>query len=568
MGALGGSKDFVGPKPVLMLEFGNIGAELARAADWLLSHCAQAGMRADDSYRIDLVIAEALGNIASYAYADTDPGKSRVAVVELCWQQNQGGVMVVLRDFGGYFDPAGYAAAPLAVDLEQATLGGMGIALMHRYSDAISYQRQRDSNQLTLYFSIQATGPAADAAPGDSLRKDDERLAMICRSALFHGLDRAAVASLLANCPSRRLMAGDTLLAEGQVNYHLYIVLQGVLAVLPAGGDALSRVEIPAGECLGELSIIDGLPTSARVVAHIDTEVLVVSEALLWQHLGHMPRLARNMLKVLTRRVRQQSQLTLAAMEQQLRFEHLQRELSLAADLQSNMLPVDFERFGEDLRHADVHALMEPARDVGGDFYDIFMLGNDRICVAVGDVSGKGMPAALFMVRSMTLLRTQVRKKRSLARSMARINQLLCENNPTNMFVTMVVAVISPRRRELRWVNGGHCAPLLLRRKGGLQQLEIPRGILLGVDDSVVFPEGHCRFRSGDSLLLYSDGVTEAQNAGGELFGEQRLLDALGNSNGDNAERLIRRVRTSLADYAADADVADDITLLAFHHQR
>ena len=553
------------PTPLLTLAFGDVGAELASASDWLLSHCAHAGLRVDDSYRIDLVVAEALGNIASYAYADSD---NKDAAVELSWQQNRGGVMVVLRDFGERFDPARNPGAPLAVDLDQVTPGGMGLILMHRYSDAISYQRQRDSNQLTLYFAIPVNRPAQLGVLCDGLRTSGERLAMICHSALFRGLDESAVSTLLASCPCRRLTKGGTLLAEGQVNYHLYIVLSGTLAVMPTGNDAHSRVEIPAGECIGELSIIDGMPVSARVVASSDAEVLVVSEALLWQHLGHMPQLARNMLKVLAGRVRRQNQLTLDAMEQQLRFEHLQREMSLAANLQSTMLPVDFERFGEDLRHIDVHALMEPARDIGGDFYDIFMLGNDRFCVAVGDVSGKGMSAALFMVRSMTLLRTQVRKKRSLSRSMAQINRLLCENNPTNMFVTLVVAVISPRRRELRWVNGGHCAPLLLRRKGGLLALDSPRGILLGVDDSVVFEEGHCRFRAGDSLLLYSDGVTEAQNAVGELFGEQRLLQALDKAAGDNAGKLIQRVRSAMLGYVAQADVSDDITLLALRYQR
>ena len=550
--------------PGISLDLTNVGVELTRAADWVLAHCVQSGLSADDSYRIDLVVAEALGNIASYAYS----GEDELALAELSWRQNPGGVMLVIKDSGWHFDPTRRASEPPAAELSQVIPGGMGIALMRRYSDAISYHRELGCNQLTLYFAIDAAsllGAQAQEAVADGRKSD---LAKACRCPLFKGLDESALVSLLEKCPVRQLSAGEVLLAEGQINHHLYIVLSGELAVGLRSSSGHSMLTIQAGECLGELSIIDGMPASAGVRANSDAELLVVSDELFWERVTLMPRLARNMLKVLTERVRRQNELTLDAMEQQLRFEHMGRELSLAADLQSSMLPMDFERFGEDLVHADVHALMEPARDVGGDFYDIFMVDNDRICVAVGDVSGKGMPAALFMVRSMTLLRTQVRKKRSLSKSMAVINQLLCENNPTNMFVTMVVAVINLRRRELRWVNGGHCAPLHLRRKGELQQLDAPRGILLGVDDSVVFPEGDCRFRPGDSLLLYSDGVTEARNASGELFGEQRLLAALGKSNDDNAERLVRRVRTSLADYAADADVADDITLLAFYHQR
>jgi len=546
------------------LDLVNVGVELTRAADWVLTHCVQSGIPADDSYRIDLVVAEALGNIASYAYS----GDEEEALAELSWRQNPGGVMLVIKDFGWHFDPTQRDSEPQAANLSKVIPGGMGIALMRRYSDAISYHRESGNNQLTLYFAIEAAsrvGAQAQEQTGDGRRSD---LAKACRCPLFNGLDQSALVSLLEKCPLRRLSADEVLLAAGQINHHLYIVLSGELAVGLRRGGGQSVLTIKAGECLGELSIIDGMPASAGVRAKSDTELLVVSDELFWERVTLMPRLARNMLRVLTERVRRQNELTLEAMEQQLRFEHMGRELSLAADLQSSMLPMDFERFGEELRRSDVYALMEPARDVGGDFYDIFMVDNDSICVAVGDVSGKGMPAALFMVRSMTLLRTQVRKKRNLSKSMAVINQLLCENNPTNMFVTMVVAVINSRRRELRWVNGGHCAPLLLRRKGGPQQLDSPRGILLGVDDSVVFPEGDCRFRPGDSLLLYSDGVTESRNAGGELFGEQRLLETLGKSSGDNAERLIRRVRTSLADYSADAEVADDITLLAFHHQR
>ncbi len=255
----------------------------------------------------------------------------------------------------------------------------------------------------------------------------------------------------MSDCPIRQLQAGDVLLAPGTPNRNLYLLLRGRLKVHVGRLDA-DAVAIEPGECVGEISLIDGEPPTGYVIADEPGEVLVVTETQLWEQLLRVPEIAKNFTRLFAARFRARSAAMQRALEQQLRYQHLQRELAIARDIQTGMLPRDV-RLGPEI---EIAAQMTPAHEIGGDFYDIFPIGREEYCLAIGDVSGKGIPAALFMVKTMTVLRTELLKEQPIEEALRRLNMLLCEDNARCMFATLIVATVNKVTGVVRYANAGH----------------------------------------------------------------------------------------------------------------
>jgi sigma-B regulation protein RsbU (phosphoserine phosphatase) len=284
----------------------------------------------------------------------------------------------------------------------------------------------------------------------DRRRSPDRRgNAFLSQQRILEGIPYEVFEPLIDRCRMRDLAPGEVLLSLGQTNHALHLLLSGRLQVHLDAADSRNWLDVAPGECVGEMSIIDGQPVSAYVVAEVASRVLSIPEELLWSELAVAPGIARNLLKVLAMRMRRRNDLLLRAMEQRMQLELLQRSLQAAHDLQMSMLPSE----RPELPHhpqVEVYALVEAARDVGGDFYDAFEVNERQLCLAVGDVSGKGMPAALFMVRALTLLRTEISAGGALEQVLERLNRRLCEDNPSCMFVTLFLALVdsrSPRGR-------------------------------------------------------------------------------------------------------------------------
>jgi len=246
------------------------------------------------------------------------------------------------------------------------------------------------------------------------------------------------------------------------------------------------------------------------------------------------------------------------ALEHKTRLIALERELDIAAKIQAAIMPRDFPS-GADL---DMHARMIPAREVGGDFYDVIPLGDDRIGVAVADVSGKGVPAAFFMLIARTLLRATASFEPSPAACLTRLNDLLAADNEQMLFVTLFFGVLDRRTGTFTYANGGHNPPYLIR-DGRPEELPPTGDMALAVMEELVFSERHCRLAPGDAVFLFTDGVTEAFDPAGEAFGEPRLTGLLGRGGGDEATALIDRVIDGVLRFTGDAQQADDITCLA-----
>ena len=236
----------------------------------------------------------------------------------------------------------------------------------------------------------------------------------------------------------------------------------------------------------------------------------------------------------------------------------LQNELDVASNIQQSILPTTFPN-GRDYQ---VFANMEPARNVGGDFFDIVNLDNDRIGIAIADVSDKGVPAALFMMSSRTWLKGSAISYLEPGPVLHEVNTLLHENNETQMFVTLLYAVYDPETGNFTYASGGHDAPLLVRADGSSELLPLTGGIALGIIPGLEYEQNTITLNPGETLVLYTDGVTEAMNNEGEQFGVERLREVFHSSTPDNSDEATRMIFNAVSEFAAGAAQSDDITCL------
>jgi len=242
--------------------------------------------------------------------------------------------------------------------------------------------------------------------------------------------------------------------------------------------------------------------------------------------------------------------------------ERMESELNVARDIQLGIVPKLFPPFPE-RKEIDLHASLESAREVGGDLYDFQFLDDDHLYVAIGDVSGKGVPASLFMAVSITMLRAVSRRTAAPDEVLTRLNAPLCRDNDAAMFVTLFFGVYNVRTGELRYSNGGHPSPYIVRAGGEPEPLPRTAGAGLGVFERVEFDAGTAWLEPGDRLLLYSDGVTEAMDAAGQMFGAERLEAVLAADGGADSEQMLAAVRAAIGAFAAGAEQYDDITMVA-----
>lgn len=243
-------------------------------------------------------------------------------------------------------------------------------------------------------------------------------------------------------------------------------------------------------------------------------------------------------------------------------------ELNIASNIQRDMLPNIFPAFPERTEF-DIYATMTPAKEVGGDFYDFFMVDPTHLGVVIADVSGKGVPAALFMVIAKTIIRNQAQTNAAPAEVFTKANEQLCENNGEGLFVTAFMGFLDLDTGRFVYVNAGHNPPLLRRKGGSYEWLKMPPGFVLAGMDGMRYRQNELTLSPGDTLFLYTDGVTEATNASLELYGESRLEDALNAPEGKDlaVDELLPYIKTSVERFVNGSEQADDITMLALEYR-
>lgn len=247
--------------------------------------------------------------------------------------------------------------------------------------------------------------------------------------------------------------------------------------------------------------------------------------------------------------------------------ERIGAELNVATKIQSDMLPKVFPHF-TDRDDVKIAASMTPAKEVGGDFYDFFFVDDDHLALVMADVSGKGVPAALFMVIAKTLIKNRTLKGDTLspAQILNDVNNLLCEGNEEGLFVTVWIAIIDLRTGHGIAANAGHEHPALCRGDGEFGLVVYKHSMAVAVMEGIPYREHEFELAPGDTLFVYTDGVAEATNASNELFGTDRMLAALNAGNDADPEALLECVIDAIGEFVQDADQFDDITMLAVRY--
>ena len=246
--------------------------------------------------------------------------------------------------------------------------------------------------------------------------------------------------------------------------------------------------------------------------------------------------------------------------------ERISTELSLAKTIQENSLPNIFPPFPE-RSEFDIYASMDPAREVGGDFYNFFLIDDDHLAMAIGDVSGKGIPAALFMMVTNILISDRTYMGGTPAEILAFVNDNLCAHNKADMFVTVWLGILELSTGKLTAANAGHEYPALKKPDGGFELVRDRHGFVLGGMDGMRYQDYELVLEPGAKLFLYTDGVPEATNAQNALFGEARMLAALNRSPEDCPEQILRSVRRAADDFVKEAEQFDDLTMLCLEYR-
>jgi sigma-B regulation protein RsbU (phosphoserine phosphatase) len=241
-------------------------------------------------------------------------------------------------------------------------------------------------------------------------------------------------------------------------------------------------------------------------------------------------------------------------------------ELGLATRIQAAMLPHSFPPF-PDRHEFDIFATMEPAREVGGDFYDFFLIDEDHLGIVMADVSGKGIPAALFMMISKTILQSCAMLGRSAAETLMKTNEAICSNNQTEMFVTVWFGILEISTGRMSCSNAGHEYPAIRRAGEKFELFKDKHGLVIGGMDGTRYREYTLELKPGDKLFLYTDGIPEAMDADNKMYGTDRMINALNNNPGATFEDLIHIVRADVGDFVKDAEQFDDMTMLCLEYK-
>ena len=246
--------------------------------------------------------------------------------------------------------------------------------------------------------------------------------------------------------------------------------------------------------------------------------------------------------------------------------ERIGTELALATRLQAAFIPSIFPPF-PDRSEFDIYASMVPAREVGGDFYDFYLIDEDHICMTIADVSGKGIPAALFMMVSKIILQSCAMLGQSAAEILTKTNEAICSNNKENMFVTVWLGILEISTGKLTCANAGHEYPALMRNGGSFELYRDRHGLVIGAMDGMKYKEYELMLSPGDKLFIYTDGLPEATNANNDMFGAERMLEALNERKTGSPTDILKTVRAHVDAFVGDAEQFDDLTMLCIEYK-
>jgi phosphoserine phosphatase RsbU/P len=406
----------------------------------------------------------------------------------------------------------------------------------------------------------------------------------IKRVPLFSELPDSEIVHLAASLQMIERPPGTVILEEGLSTHSCYILLEGAVEIIKAWGTMDERILAvrPEGALLGEMSLFSkGRKHTASVRTLTDVVLLEMNEVDLENLIKRQPQVAYKMVDLLSKRLEESENITIAdlreknrqltlayqelqaAQAQMIEKERLERELEIARQIQNSILLQEMPV----VPGYSLGALMFPARAVGGDFYDFIPLENGKWGIVIGDVSDKGTPAALFMALSYSLLRAIARRYDHPAGILKEVNTLLNEMNSSGMFVTLVFGILDPESGEFFFARAGHTHPLVLDGYGECQSVKIQTGQPLGLFDEPLLDVQSVILQPGGIILLYSDGLSEAENPEGEIYDEDRLKFFIREQPAQTAQSLCGEIWRDVKSFIGEAVQQDDFTVVAVSRQ-
>jgi serine phosphatase RsbU (regulator of sigma subunit) len=399
----------------------------------------------------------------------------------------------------------------------------------------------------------------------------------ISRIPLFAGLPAEEIRHLEATLSESDFPGGKVLFQEGHSDDKFYILLEGQVEVVKSLGNPEERIlgMREAGNLLGEMSLFskDGRHT-ASVRSLTPLRLLKVTHAELETLLHRVPQLTYKIIRLLSRRLEESENITIldlkeknqrlmeayeelkSAQEQIIEKEKLEKELEISRQIQQSILP----EILPDIRGYEFGALMIPARAVGGDFYTFFKLPKNKLGIVVGDVSDKGVPAALFMALSYSLIRAEAVRTKSPVQAFRKVNQHLLQMNSSSMFVTLVYGILDCENGDFHFARAAHPSPYLLDEKGRRVDVPVSFAQPLGLFDDPPSDEQFIHLSPGATLLLYSDGITETMDAQGNEFGLDSLYRTMSTNRARPAQGICDHLWQDVQAHGGDLPQQDDFT--------
>lgn len=399
---------------------------------------------------------------------------------------------------------------------------------------------------------------------------------------LFRDLSKLDLYRLIDELPTEIFKEGDYVFREGDPGNSLFVVMTGELEVVLAAGspNEMHLRTCGPGEYVGEMSLI--MPKGQRtasVRARKVSRLWIMTREKFNECLQRWPLLAYSMVSIMSERLDSSNEAAFndlvaknqalqkayddlkAAQDQLIEKERLERELQLAADIQLSILP-DVLPVAEEFSFG---ARILPARQVGGDFYDVFELKDHRIGVLIGDVADKGVPSALFMARAHALIMAEADIGMTPAEVMSLVNAHITRLQKSTQFVTVLYGILDLKTREFSYARAGHEPPLVVHVDGSVERLPHSPGMAIGLWEPVTLDEKSVKLAPGDMLLLYTDGMTDCRNPGGESFGLERIKQKLAEHSKLDAQQACNILLETLQAYQDGSKQDDDVTLVAVH---
>ncbi|MFN8414056.1 MAG: SpoIIE family protein phosphatase [Anaerolineales bacterium] len=396
---------------------------------------------------------------------------------------------------------------------------------------------------------------------------------------LFSDLPVGELDNLLSLLDSKIMKDKEILFREGDAGENFYVVVNGELEVFKSenGAEELLLNILQEGEYLGEMGLLmPGGHRTATVRARGDVKLLSMNRSQFMELTRRHPEISASMVKVLSQRLDATNTATFrdlteknrqlqtaydelkAAQAQIIEKERLERELQVAADIQLSILPDELPK----IVGINFGARMLPARQVGGDFYDVFNISENHIGVLIGDVADKGIPSALFMARTHALIMAEADVDLSAGEVMRLVNKHITRLQKSSQFVTVLYGIYDLQTNEFSYARAGHEPPLILHVDGSVERIPHSPGMALGLWDEITLDERVIQLKHGDSLLMYTDGLTDCRDPKGEAFGLERIKELFSKLSERNAQGISDELLETLLRYQDGSKQDDDVTLV------